>query len=114
MRAAPFKQCMLSQSGDGSNEDAALLLAIKDAEISTLRQQMAQLADDLRRNVAVSPRAMELRAAAACMQMHQGRGSHPAALASNVCALLMTGQVTEQHQSICAAARCWPPRTRMP
>jgi hypothetical protein len=46
---------MYSQSGDGSSEDTALLLAIKDAEISTLRQQMAQLADDLRRNLAVSP-----------------------------------------------------------
>ncbi|KAF6260718.1 hypothetical protein COO60DRAFT_1459513 [Scenedesmus sp. NREL 46B-D3] len=41
------------QSCDGSGEDAALLLTIKDAEISTLRQQMAQLADDLKRNLAV-------------------------------------------------------------
>jgi hypothetical protein len=45
------------QSSDGSHEDANLLLAIKDAEISTLRQQMAQLADDLKRNLAVSPGA---------------------------------------------------------
>lgn len=41
------------QSANGSHEDATLLLAIKDAEISTLRQQMAQLADDLKRNLAV-------------------------------------------------------------
>jgi hypothetical protein len=47
-------QAICMQSADGSQEDATLLLAIKDAEISTLRQQMAQLADDLKRNLAVS------------------------------------------------------------
>eukprot|EP00775_Hariotina_reticulata_P011308 gene11308-11458_t len=34
------------------HEDSAVLLAIKDAELGSLRQQMAQLADDLRRNAA--------------------------------------------------------------
>lgn len=38
------------------HEDSAVLLAIKDAELGSLRQQMAQLADDLRRNAAVRER----------------------------------------------------------
>ena len=44
--------CAMQQVGIMS-EDAAVLLAIKDAEVQSLRQQMAQLTIDLKRNLEV-------------------------------------------------------------
>lgn len=112
---------MHPQSCDGSGEDAALLLTIKDAEISTLRQQMAQLADDLKRNLAVSSCGLRRPAAStsglqlvrsmarlyAVWTRFHGRAFE---LATHV--LYRPGD-DGFDQSVCAAARCWPPRMRM-
>jgi hypothetical protein len=51
------KQHLMQHAG-GDPADLAVLLTLKDAEVSSLRQQASQLADELRRNVAVGGRSV--------------------------------------------------------